>query len=228
MSDDEEEVLATEPATSPLLALRDSGKKTARKHANLLVRDKYNFTKEPSGKTKAKCKHCDAVVQEAMTVNVTKLESHLQMCQHVSISVKHEVSGTTQRSKKIQKCQDLMPGNGQSLGQQKVPDVLSDMSSPKPAVPAAAPASAPRSGSSMKSFIHTMNATKAAQIQRPEVEAVVARFEPLARFDDPFAPGHAHVPGGGHGRWNCRGALLFRGLAPGPPLREVLRVAHCR
>ena len=151
MSDDEEEVLATEPATSPLLALRDSGKKNAK-------RDKYNFTKEPSGKTKAKCKHCDAVVQEAMTVNVTKLESHLQMCQHVSISVKHEVSGTTQRSKKIQKCQDLMPGNGQSLGQQKVPDVLSDMSPPKPAVPAAAPASAPRSGSSMKSFVHTMNA----------------------------------------------------------------------
>ena len=45
---------------------------------------------------------------------------------------------------------------------------------------------------------------------------------------DQAAPGHAHVPGGGHGRWNCRGALLVRGLAPGPPLREVLRVAHCR
>ena len=38
----------------------------------------------------------------------------------------------------------------------------------------------------MKSFVYTMNAEKAAQIQRPEVEAVVARFEPLARFDDPF------------------------------------------
>jgi hypothetical protein len=79
-----------------LLALRASGKKTARKHANVIVRDKYNFTKEPSGKTYAKCKHCDAVVQEATTVNVTKLESHLLMCQHVSIGVKHEVSGTIQ------------------------------------------------------------------------------------------------------------------------------------
>lgn len=151
-----------------------------RKSQNIIAREHFDVFLELNGKTKSLCKHCKKWMQVAQVVNVSKLVAHVQKCANTPLNIRSEVAKSTQDGSKRAKC----------IGNESI-------SSPRPPAPDTGPepghrfglgnfASSLSTSSLMDPFVHHMTKEKAEGINLLEVEASVARFEPMSRFDCPF------------------------------------------
>ena len=163
------------------------------KRPNLDVRAEFDLETNGDGKTEAKCKHCKEIVTTAKTVNTSRLRTHLvSVCQKAPGDIKERAYNSGQGAKKAKKTLALMPSNGKTLSEETLSDVRAGVSVSTPATPGTVQKkddikpSRTWTQAKITDGARVFTKQEAIHIQRADVEAVVARFESLQRFDDPF------------------------------------------
>ena len=157
-----------------------------KKRKNEAVRACVDETAHLTDNTKKvyKCKYCHSIVQQAMTLNVTRVANHLAMCDHCPENVKADVGASSQKAKKEKQVKQATSRPGLTLGSEGADGLRAQAYEVTSS--SLTGSRFPKRQATMEMFGQALTQKQADVIIRGEVEAIVARHEPLSRVLDPF------------------------------------------
>lgn len=160
---------------------------------------KAQFSTSPSlvevGKIIYKCIHCGNIVMKARTCNATRLSKHVAECNTCPEDIKNTCAQESQVEKKRMKVLDLGCAGGSSLGSQSLDSIVQAGRDTDDSLQGVTRSIGTASRSiiirrktqmRMKDFYQQLSEEESRNIIGRKVETVLARFEPVSRFDDPF------------------------------------------
>ena len=152
-----------------------------KKRKNEEVHSKYTKVKVGE-KWRCTCNYCKKLIQHARTVNASHLRSHLEMCSMITAEGRKAAADSSQKSTKAAKQARLASTTGlggltlHSREYHQSPSSTSSSTS----------SSSTSSTGPMDAYVRSTDESIAHGILKVEVEATIARFEPLARLTDPW------------------------------------------